>query len=68
MIGWADMIYGDEEIEQTDEQITTLIYPKELYDSHEMPNCIYIPSDEIMIKIMRICLFVKNESELMIYD
>jgi hypothetical protein len=66
MIGWADMLYGKEQVEDLEEN--DLAYPKEMYTLREMPKCIYVPSDEIMTKIMRICLFVRNESELMIYD
>ena len=42
-----------------------LVYPKERYHRpRQSPRCIYFPTRQLMLKIMRACVDVKTESDL----
>ena len=43
------------------------VYPKSRYISQNSPNCIYIPSKEIMLKLMRACIKVSKPEELWLF-
>ena len=43
------------------------IYPNYKYDTEYVPWCIHMPSDEVMIKIMRSCCFVERVQDLIYY-
>ena len=40
------------------------VYPDSRYHAHESPFCIYIPCREVMLKLMRACIKVKDANEL----
>jgi hypothetical protein len=40
------------------------VYGPSRYEKGNSPVCIYIPAPEIMLKIMRACIDVKDPSEL----
>ena len=40
------------------------IYEDSRYKKDNSPNCIYIPSKKVMLKIMRACIGVKDEKDL----
>ena len=44
--------------------IEDLVYPASRYIEEGSPKCIYIPSQEIMLTIMRACVGVKDPEHL----
>ena len=40
------------------------VYPNSRYTEGNSPYCIYIPNQEIMLKLMRACIMVKNPEAL----
>ena len=53
--------------ESDDEDTIKLIYPRDRYTSEHSPMTIYIPTREIMFKMMRACLGCKNVEDLWIF-
>ena len=49
------------------DKIEDLIYPISKYIEGKGPYCIYIPNKEMMFKMMRACIKVKNPKELWHY-
>ena len=50
----------------TPSKVTDRIYPDSRYTPGNSPYCIYIPCKEVMLKLMRACIKVKNSEELWI--
>ena len=42
------------------EKVEDFVYPDSRYVEGDSPNCIYIPNKEIMFKMMRACITVKD--------
>ena len=51
---------------KTPNKIEQRIYPDNRYIAGASPHCIYIPCKEIMLKIMRACINVKESHQLWI--
>jgi len=47
-------------------RIEDRVYPDSRYTEGNSPYCIYIPVKEVMLKLMRACIKVKNIDELWI--
>lgn len=73
-IGWADPFPHDDEFitGSMDDGInlvvpevpTDLVYQRSRYSPDYSPLCIYVPKMEIMLKMMRACVEVKNPHDL----
>jgi hypothetical protein len=67
MIGWPDLsVKGDRK--PKDELIHKQSYPAYKYDSDKIPWCLYIPTDEIIIKIIRLCIYITDCQDLFIFE
>ena len=47
-------------------KIEDKVYPESRYVEGNSPNCIYLPNKEIMLKLMRACIKVKDVNHLWI--
>ena len=70
-IAWPDLTFPKEHfIDDPDSNTETLennmIYPPYKYTSTTPPLCIFLPSEQLMLKIMRMCIGIKDRSELVI--
>ena len=66
MIGWPDLSVKGEE---RDEPLPyKMAYPDYKYQKEYLPMCLYIPTDEIMVKIIRMCIYVDDVKQLFIYN
>jgi len=50
----------------TPNKIEDRVYPNSRYVKGNSPYCIYIPCKEVMLKLMRACVQVKDPEELWI--
>lgn len=69
-LGWDDPFENDEGTYVVDAQEPTKyndwVYPEFRYKKGFSPYCIYIPTKEMMLKIMRACIGVKKKEDLWI--
>lgn len=45
-----------------------LIYKPSRFDEKRSPNCIFLPSQELLFKMMRACIGAESPKDLWIYD
>ena len=49
------------------QNVEDFVYPDSRYTPGKSPYCLYIPNKEIMLKMMRACIKLKNPSDLWNY-
>ena len=69
-IGWSDLTYTIDRnklnVNKKFERYRA--YPDYKYKKNCAPSCIYIPTQEILIKLMRACSFITKVNELVYFD
>ena len=73
-IGFSDLTFDKEyrkpvesEVDEHDEPAPCLKYPEYKYEYKVSPMCIYIPSDLLLLKMMRACCYVTQVEDLVYY-
>ena len=70
-IAWPDLTFPKEHFIDNNDSSTEnindqnqLIYPAYKYKSPTPPLCIFLPSEQLMLKIMRSCLGIRDKADL----
>lgn len=66
-LGWPDLAFPKEAESSPIETDSGLEYPKYKYTKSQSPLCMFMPSERVLIKIIRACTYVEKVGDLVFH-